>query len=208
MRFVYLHGFASSPASRKALFFAERLRAEGARVDVPALEAEGFEKLTISGQLKVIEETARGEAVRLIGSSMGGYLAALYASLHPEVERVMMLAPAFGFAERWHLRLGEEKMREWRETGFLEQIHYATGMPARVGYALIEDGLRYPAEPVVTQPAWIFHGARDEVVPSQYSLQYFGKHPHVKFSLMPSGHELTDVMEEIWSIGRAFLLER
>src|SRR5690348_17748458 len=53
-----------------------------------------FEHLTISGQLGVLERTLQNEPVRLIGSSMGGYLAALYAARHPEVDRLVLLAPA------------------------------------------------------------------------------------------------------------------
>jgi uncharacterized protein len=206
MRFLYLHGFASSPASRKAQFFADKLRREGAAVDVPALEAEGFARLTISGQLRVIEKAAAGEAVRLVGSSMGGYLAALYASLHPQVERVLMLAPAFGFAERWHLRLGEEKMREWEASGYLELMHYASGKMDRVGFGLIEDGRKHPAEPDFTSPGMIFHGRADDIVPVEYSEAYVARRPGVSLTVVGSGHEMTDVMDEIWEKSRAFLL--
>lgn len=206
IRFVYLHGFASSPASRKAQFFAEKLRAEGVEVDVPALEREGFLNLTVTGQLKVIEEAAKGEAVRLIGSSMGGYLAALYASLHPEVEKLLLLAPAFGFAERWRLRLGEEEFQRWQAQGYLEMFHYAHGEPQRIGFGLIEDGLKYPAEPNFKQPAMIFHGVQDDVVPAEFSRSFVASHPNAQFIEKNSGHELTDVMEEIWNEAREFLL--
>lgn len=37
MHVVYLHGFASSPASTKAAFFAERLRSHGIEVRCPDL---------------------------------------------------------------------------------------------------------------------------------------------------------------------------
>src|SRR6202030_3969199 len=97
MRILYLHGFASGPASKKAAFFADRLPA----LEVPDLAASDFEHLAITAQLRVIEEAAAGEPVSLIGSSMGGYLAALYASRHREVSRVVLLAPAFAFARRW-----------------------------------------------------------------------------------------------------------
>ena len=41
-RIVYLHGFASGPASSKALFFRQRLEAAGALVDAPDLAAGDF----------------------------------------------------------------------------------------------------------------------------------------------------------------------
>jgi len=206
MRFVYLHGFASSPASRKAEFFAGKLRAEGFEVAVPYLESEGFRNLTISGQLRVIEQAAAGEAVSLIGSSMGGYLAALYASLHPETVKLVLLAPAFGFAERWGMRLGKEKMAAWKRDGYLEMMHYASGKLEPVGFGLIEDGLKFAAEPNFKQPAEIFHGVADDVVPLSFSRQFVATHPNAKLTELQSGHEMTEVMEEIWTSSRDFLV--
>ena len=206
MRFVYLHGFASSPASRKAQFFAGKLRDEGFEVELPQLESEGFRNLTVSGQLKVIENTTQGKPVRMIGSSMGGYLAALYAALHPETGKLLLLAPAFGFAERWKLRLGEEKMQQWEKQGFLEMMHYATGKPEPVGYGLIEDGLHYPAEPDFLQAAMIFHGIQDDVVPVEFSRGFALRHLNASLTELHSGHELTDVMEQIWQESREFLI--
>lgn len=207
MRFIYLHGFASSPSSRKAEFFAEKLRNEGAIVDIPELEAEGFANLTVSGQLRVVEKTAKGEPVRLIGSSMGGYLAALYASQHPEVKRLLLLAPAFGFAERWGRRLGEAKMAEWKAKGSIPMMHYATNSMQNVGYGLIEDGLRYAAEPAFQGEALIFHGTQDDVVPLTFSEDYISGRTNVCLIPLDSGHELTDVMDLIWNESRRFLLE-
>src|SRR5690242_18341270 len=105
-RILYLHGFASGPRSSKARYFHERLTKAGARVEVPDLAAGDFERLTITGQLGVIARLAAGEPVSLIGSSLGGYLAALYAARHPEVRRVVLLAPGFAFARRWPEWLG------------------------------------------------------------------------------------------------------
>ena len=206
MKFIYLHGFASSPSSRKAAYFAGKLFEAGCDVEVPHLESEGFRNLTISGQLNVIEQVAQGATVRLIGSSMGGYLAALYASLHPEVDRVLLLAPAFGFAERWGLRLGEAAMDTWKTEGTIEMMHYATGKNEPVGYCLIEDGLKYPAEPDFSQPALIYHGRNDDVVPLSFSQTFASSHSNVVLREVDSGHELTDVMEEIWDGSREFLL--
>lgn len=206
MKFIYLHGFASSPASRKAQFFARKFAEEGVHLEVPSLETEGFENLTITAQLRVIENIAQNESSRLIGSSLGGYLGALYASLHPEVDRLLLLAPAFGFAERWELRLGSEVFAAWKRSGFLEVPHYATGTTQRVGFGLIEDGLRYPAEPAFPQPAMIFHGLADDVVPVDFSRRFVADHPNAQLHEKSSGHELTDVMEEIWAESRSFLL--
>src|SRR5579859_7208445 len=104
MTFLYCHGFASSPQSRKAQAFHSALSSRGINLLIPALDGGDFEHLTISSQLEIMEDTLKGAPARLIGSSMGGYLAALYAATHPEVDRLVLMAPAFGFSPRWSSR--------------------------------------------------------------------------------------------------------
>lgn len=174
-------------------------------LEIPELVEGDFEDLTITGQLGVIERLAGGESVSLIGSSMGGYLAALYASRHPEVERLVLLAPAFHFPQRWPDELGAEKATEWQRTGRLEVFHYAEGRPRHVGWQLIEDGRRYPAEPSFAQPALIFHGLADTVVPPAYSEAFAARHPNVQLHLVASDHQLTDTTQFIWDRMKVFL---
>src|SRR5260370_32314698 len=150
MNLIYLHGVASGPMSNKAQFFRRRFEEIGIRMQIPDLSEGDFERLTISGQLRVIEGIAGGADVRLIGSSMGGYLAALYAARHAEVSRVVLRAPAFGFARRWPLKLGPEKVAEWRRTGWLPIYHYGAKMESRVGYQLLEDAEQYEDYPDVS----------------------------------------------------------
>ncbi len=59
-RFIYLHGFASSPVSRKARFFVERFRELGIRLEVPHLAQGNFRNLTLSAQLGLIERECAG----------------------------------------------------------------------------------------------------------------------------------------------------
>jgi pimeloyl-ACP methyl ester carboxylesterase len=204
-RIVYLHGFASGPGSGKARFFRRYLEARGATVEIPDLAEGDFEHLTITGQLAVIERTMAGDAVPLIGSSMGGYLAALYAARHPEVPRVVLLAPAFGFAHRWQERLGPERMAEWRATGTTDVYHYAEGRNRPLAPGLIDDGARYPDYPDVHQPALIFHGSRDDVVPAEYSRAFATTHRNASLEILDSGHELTDVLDYMAPKVAAFL---
>src|SRR4051812_24066806 len=116
MRVVYLHGFASSPQSSKARFFAARFSGVGVPFHAPALDRGDFQSLTITGQLTAISDAvvgqrkqlADGEELVLMGSSLGGYLAALYAERNPKsVDRLILIAPAFQFYRRWRERLGQ-----------------------------------------------------------------------------------------------------
>ena len=95
MRWVYLHGFASGPRSRKADTFRSAFRRIGQGLEIPDLAQNDFEHLTITDQLTVIERTLAGDRASIIGSSMGGYLASLYASTHPEVDRLVFSPPRF-----------------------------------------------------------------------------------------------------------------
>jgi predicted esterase YcpF (UPF0227 family) len=197
-RILYLHGFASSPQSRKAQYFRQQFEKQGVALEIPDLSPNGLASLTISGQLRILEAAANGQPVSLIGSSMGGYLAALYASAHPEVETVVMMAPAFHFAQRWLERIGPEQAAKWETDGFLEMADYRTGGMARVGYSLIEDGQKHPAAPAFPQPALLFHGTLDEVVDYRGSVAYATANPNVHLQLFHAGHELTEVTEEMW----------
>jgi hypothetical protein len=161
------------------------------------LAAGDFERLSLSGQLAVVEREAAGLPVILMGSSMGGYLAALYAARHPEVQRLVLLAPAFDFAARWRLRLGEEAMEEWRRTGFHPVFHYGAGEEARVGYHLYEDALRYEPYPAVTQPTLVCHGYGDDVVPLSLSGEFVKRVSDARLIALDSDHELISVLDVI-----------
>jgi uncharacterized protein len=207
MEIVYLHGFASGPTSRKAEFFRERFAERGAVLRVPQMDEGDFENLTITGQLELVERVANGNPVTLIGSSLGGYVAALYAARHPEVRKLVLLAPAFYFPQRWTERLGAATAAAWMKSGKMLVHHHSEGRLREIGYQLLEDGARYELAPDVRQPTLIFHGIKDEVVPAAYSREFAEAHPgNVRLTLLNSGHELTDVLETIWTGTERFLL--
>ena len=208
-RILYLHGFASGPSSSKARYLRQRLEARGAHVDVPDLAAGDFEHLTITGQLAIVERLARPagepEPVALAGSSLGGYLAVLYAARHPEVTRVVLLAPAFGFGRRWSERLGPSAMEQWRTSGRMEVFHYAENRQRAISFDLMEDAAQYADSPDFRQPALIFHGAHDDVVPPEASVDFAASHPNVTLEIVDSGHELLNVLDSMAPKIEAFL---
>ena len=210
MRIVYLHGFASSPRSSKAQFFGEKFRQAGIPFVAPELDQGKFEELTITGQLAVIEDTVSGgvdagETV-LMGSSLGGYLAALFAAIHiSAVKRLILLAPAFHFLSRWHERMSPQELEAWKTRGWASIYHYGSQTERRLSYRFLEDGARYPPVPDFPQPALLLHGSSDEVVPAEESRQFTEKHPHARLVLFPSGHELTDVLDGLWKEVAGFL---
>jgi len=205
MRFVYLHGFASSPGSRKARFFSERFQERGISLEIPDLAAGNFRNLTLTAQLNVIARASRDQPFSLIGSSMGGYLAALYAARHPQVEKLVLLAPAFSFASRWPETLGEPTIEQWKRTDTLKVFHYSEGREVELGYQLLEDARQYEAYPDVAQPVLIFHGRNDTVVPPEYAVRFTDQHPNARLRLLDSDHELTNVLDDMWMETEEFL---
>lgn len=210
MHIVYLHGFASSPQSSKAQFFKRQFEQRGISIEVPELDEGKFERLTVSAMLdvvgRVIEERTAGRPVVLIGSSLGGFVAALYAARHPqEVERLVLLAPALQFSRRWRARFSAEELSAWKLQGWKDFYHYGHKRDERLGYSFIEDAARFEEEPEFPQPALILHGSRDEVVPIEVSRDYVRRHPHAKLKEFDSGHEMTEVMEDLWRETAAFL---
>jgi len=206
MRFIYLHGFASSPRSTKAVFFSERLKRLGHAVDVLDLEEGDFEGLTISRQLAVVRRaiaSAPGE-LALIGSSMGGYLALLAAVEEPRVRRLMVMAPAIDLRARWAVRYGAEKLAGWKSAGAAPTFHHAHGEERLIGYGLYDDLGRYEPAPPARIPALAFMGRHDDTVDPAAVERWAAQNPHVRLHWLDSGHALVDQLETMWSETAAF----
>lgn len=178
---------------------------QGRVLEVPAMDEGDFEHLTLGKQLALIGRMAKGEPIDILGSSMGGYLSALYAARHPEVRRVVLLAPAFRLAERWEARVGAEAMAEWRRTGALQVFHYGEVRERPLWPTLIDEAHDFEAYPDVRQPTLIFHGRHDEIVPVEDSLTFAEGRPHVEVDVQESDHELGNVLEHLGRRTLAFL---
>lgn len=203
--FVYLHGFASSPESNKAQFFRKRFAEKGFDLQIPSLDGGDFTHLTITGQLQILDAEVAGRPCVLIGSSMGGYLAALYAARHANIVKLVLLAPALHFPSRWRARYASEELERWQREGSVPVFHYGYKREIPLGYQLLEDSRNYEDEPEFTQPVLVLHGSRDTVVPGSISIGYAARHPNVILRFFDSGHELTDVLEGLWEETAAFL---
>ena len=205
MRYLYLHGFASGPLSRKAQAFRSGLADHAIDLEIPDLTQGDFEHLTIGGQLRVITQTLHGDRARLIGSSMGGYLAALYASAHPEVDRLVLLAPAFDFSSRWEILTGPERLVRWQESGRLDVFHYGDQQTRSVHYDLYREAKNHAANPDFPQPARIFHGIHDEIVPIDLSRAFEKTNPNAVLTELDSDHELLNTLDKIVEAALPFL---
>ncbi|MFO0663671.1 MAG: YqiA/YcfP family alpha/beta fold hydrolase [Polyangiaceae bacterium] len=195
-RWLYLHGFASSPESAKAQLFAGAFRTrkvELKRLDMrqPSMEALSFSAMTEHVREQIGTERDR---VVLIGSSLGGLCAARVAEQDPRVCALFLLAPAFRLVPRWRARLGEAAWSEWQKTGSLEVDDYAHGGKVRVPYEFAAELSRMDAAdggyPDVRVPTCIVHGVRDDVVDTEAVTRFAAGKPHVELHLVDDGHDL------------------
>ena len=204
----YLHGFASGPDSSKGQFFRQRFAELGYELKLPDLTEGDFENTTLARQLVLLDRLAGTAPAVLIGSSMGAYLAALFAARHPKrVPGVVLLAPAFDLARNWAASLGEDVVREWRERRRRQVYHWGEKQVRNLSYSLMEDALRYEAFPDVRQPALVVHGRADETVDHRLSVRFAEGRPNAEVVLYDSDHQLQNVLEEIWERVRQFTAE-
>jgi hypothetical protein len=200
VRYAYLHGFASGPRSAKGLALAERFHARGLELELPDLNRPSFGELRRSAMLAHLDRLheRRGRPTwRLVGSSLGGWLAARWAELHPErVDRLVLLCPAFDMGTRWPTLFGARTMERWRNRGRLH-VPDASGRMVPLHYEFFEEGEREPAFPEVPCPTVIVHGVRDETVPVEVSRRYAETRPHVRLVEVDDDHALVESADRI-----------
>jgi pimeloyl-ACP methyl ester carboxylesterase len=206
---VYLHGFASSARSGKALYLGERLREHGVAFHAPDLNLPDFSTLTITRMLeqtRVLLETAT-EPVTLIGSSLGGFVAVNAAVKWPgKVEKLVLLAPALDFGDEGLKGPGGADLGAWKQAGHLNVFHFGYGRILPVHYELYQDARRYDAmNATLSIPILVFQGRRDTAVDPDTVQAWAGRRPNVKLHMLDDEHPLTSSLSYIWEKLAAFL---
>jgi uncharacterized protein len=200
LKYLYLHGFASGPRSRKAQYLATQFATIGIELHLPDLNQGGFTDLTISRQLQQAATYLTGnEPVTVIGSSLGGWVALLLAQHYAQVEKLVLLAPAFGFPKLWLERLGSETLQDWQQSGQLAVDHYVEKQSLPLQYQFVVDAQQYLASNLERNlPTLILHGQSDAVVPIELSRNFLATHSWAHLIELDSDHGLGDVLDPIW----------
>ena len=207
MQYIYLHGFASSPNSAKARYIRDRFAEVQINLKVPDLNAGDFFHLTITRQLNqtVSEISHDSTPVTLIGSSLGGLTSAYLGQQHQQVQRLVLLAPAFQFLSHWLSKFGDEQINHWQQEKYLMVNHYGEGRSLPLSYDFITDAAQYKEEILQRPiPTLILHGQDDEVIPISASRDFAKSRPWVDLVELKSDHALGNVMSEIWQAIRLF----
>lgn len=184
---LILHGFSASrweidPTDRN---FAERI---GAHVVWTRLPGHGLADPTPMGEISaesLFQESERayrlaasfGGPVIPIGTSTGAMLALYLAHHHPEISKLILLAPNFypahpfsflaaGPLGKFWLRLFEGEIREWTPLNPEQANKWTTRYPSRAVHAMmtVVNGVRaLPLEKIAAR-VLILYGKQDRVV--------------------------------------------
>ncbi len=200
MHYVYLHGFASSPRSRKACDLRDRFAQLDLPLVTPDLNQGDFPHLTLSRQIQQVKAVLPQASVTLLGSSLGGLTAAWVAQHCPQVTRLVLLAPAFGFLSHWLPQLGAAQLHQWQTSDRLSVFHHGVGKPLPLHYGFVEDCRSYDDSALRRPiPTLILHGHQDTVIPIDASIKFARDRPWVQLMPLDSDHGLLNVSGEIWA---------
>ncbi|HEY9845151.1 MAG TPA: YqiA/YcfP family alpha/beta fold hydrolase [Candidatus Caenarcaniphilales bacterium] len=207
MTYFYLHGFASSPRSAKAVYLSDRFEALGLNLQVPNLNQEDFFNLTLTRQIHQVQAAfpPPPDPVTLIGSSLGGLVAAWVAQQQTQVQRLILLAPAFEFLSRWLPKLGQSQVQSWQSQGQLAVYHYGEQRSLQLSYQFVLDAQQYPDNQLQRPvPTLIMHGLQDDVIPVQVSHEFAAQRPWVRLMELESDHSLSNVTGKLWDAIQEF----
>ncbi len=202
MRYFYLHGFASGPKSFKAQEIADRFAQQNIAIEIPDFNEGGFADLTLTRQIQQVERAISqtpNTPIAIIGSSFGGLTALWVAERCPQVEKLVLLAPALGFPESWYQRLSADQLAHWHETGELMVYHYGEGRSLPLKLSFWEDAQRYRLQHLRRSlPTVILHGRADETVSIDLSRQWVLDHPWCNLIELDTDHSMGDAIDPIW----------
>lgn len=208
MNYLYLHGFASSPNSYKATYMQQKFAELGLTLHVPDLNLNDFSKVTLSEQLAYLDRTYlhNREPISVIGSSLGGFLAVQLAAKNPLVQKLVLLAPAFGFGERITQNIGAKNVAQWQQDGSREFYHYGLKRNVNLQFQFLIDAQKYSeAQLTRSLPILIFHGIHDDVVPASLSEEFTKTRSQVTLKLLDDDHALGSDLINIWQNTKQFL---
>ncbi len=199
MRYLYLHGFASSNTSMKAVYFKEKFAELGILLEVLDMNLGDFSKLTVTKQVEFVIQTIAGHETILIGSSLGGLISLIIADSNPNIKGLILLAPAIGIDRLWPKLIGIENLLKWKNASAFPVYHYGYKEEISLHYDFISD-LESINTLTFNRPVktLIFHGKNDETIPIEVSYNYCNTNRNAKLWALESNHSLEDQLGFMW----------
>lgn len=198
---ILCHGMESNKESDKLVLLSRDLARHGLlalRFDFAyAGESGKFEAITYSGEVEDLQAAfafmrdRHAGKIALLGSSMGGTVALLFAAQHGGVATVVTIAAPMR-PERFTSRLlTPAEVQQWRKIG------YTFYHGQRINVSLLHDleKLNLPeAAQKISCPVFVLHGEEDDVVPVEEAHELYEYLPGSKRLSILKGtdHRLSD----------------
>lgn len=172
---------------------------------VPALDRGTFSSVTLDGMAEVAIEQATELAAAgpllVVGSSLGAWLAAWLAADDrlPGLAALQLLAPAFGFIDRWSTILGDDGIAEWRSHGTRPFFCHATQREEPVSVALLDSCLDRPSVPGLPAravPVSVVAGRDDQTAPYPPAEAWAQACPLARWHLVDDEHALINAASD------------
>lgn len=206
--FFYLHGLASSPQSNKAQFFKQCFEQRGLSLQIPDLNQNDFFHLTLTRQIQQVQAELPSTPVTMLGSSLGALTALWVAEQSPQIQRLVLLAPALNFLTHGIAAIGEAAVAQWRSQRELALFHYAEQRDRLLSYAFIQDMHQYMDANLQRRvPTLMLHGRFDEVISIQSCRDFAAARSWIQFIEFDSDHSLNDVQALLWQATEEFLFD-
>jgi pimeloyl-ACP methyl ester carboxylesterase len=199
---ILCHGMESNKESEKLVAMSRQLAERGMlalRFDFACAGESGgkFEEITYSGEAEDLRAAYdfvlryKPKKIGVVGSSMGGTVALLFAAEEQNVAALVTIAAPV-HPERFSERLSTpEDTEQWRAQGFIEYHG------RRLNVSLLHDleVLDVPkAARKISCPVLVIHGDKDDIVPVEEGHELFAElaAPKRLCIIEGSGHRLTE----------------
>jgi len=178
---ILCHGMESNKESEKLVALSRRLAEKGIlalRFDFACAGESGgkFEEITYSGEVEDLRAAFdlilkyRVGKIAILGSSMGGTVAVLFAAEEPRVAALVTIAAPCHPERITQKLLMPEQVENWRRSGFV--MYHGR----RINVSLLDDlqEIHVPeAAGKVSCPALVIHGDADDTVPVEEAGELF-----------------------------------
>ena len=193
LKVLWAHGLEGSPDGSKPTWMIENLGWDVVSVN---MSIRGW---TIADQTKaVLDKVSEVDDFDLImGSSYGGLAVANAANeLLDRNLRLVLMAPAFGFAENFENIAGKEGLNQWENNGFRPYFHHGLNKEIKLSWDFMVSAKKM-SWPEMKHPTVIIHGISDEIVSIESSRKVEESNSNVELIEVDDGHRLGDSLQFI-----------
>jgi pimeloyl-ACP methyl ester carboxylesterase len=171
---IIVHGFSSFSKSHLPDELA-KININSFRIDLDnrgKSEPDFQEEASISNYMNTLESAidlakSRGyKSVSLLGISFGGNVVLATSLKHPEIKRIVLMAPSIDYPSAVKSRFSKGELEKSKKEGYYSQL-VSTGEKVKVNYSCLEDSQKYVMfgkAKNINIPVLIIHGTEDEEV--------------------------------------------